>query len=443
MTLESSVLKQILRDKLAPFSDAHRFIVGFSGGMDSHALLHALVSLELPQSILALHVNHGISPNAKAWEAHCEAVCNALGVHFCAETVNVIRDGSGLENAARQARYDLFARHIGYGDLLLLAHHADDQLETFFLRLLRGAGVRGLGGMPDWRTIGDGSLQRPWLACQQADLCAYAQAHELKWIEDESNADLQFDRNFLREEVLPQLHRRWPQAGASIARSMSWCGEADAVGDELAEIDYFACYPHPERLGWSLALGYLCGLSRARRRNVLRLWLTRCGVTVPGHRILDAIQDQSIEARTDASPQIAWGQWQCRRYQGRLYVMPRLPAIDTERVWQCGVGDVIHDACFGELSFAAAQGQGMRLETDRPLTIMFSREGVRCRPVGRNHSQTLKKLFQAAAIPPWLRERTPLVYQDDQLLAVGDWWVCADAAVMDEEAGYLLQWELS
>lgn len=435
-------LKELLREKLAEFSQVQRFVVAYSGGADSHSLLHALVSLELPQSILALHVNHGISPNADSWQAHCEAVCQSMNVYFCAEQVEVVRDGTGLENAARQARYDLFARHIGHGDMLLLGHHADDQLETFFLRLLRGSGVRGLGGMPEWRTIGDGSLLRPWLACSRSQIRDYATAHELPWIEDESNADVQFDRNYLREQVLPLLHNRWPQAGNSIARSMSWCGEADAVADELAEIDYFACYPHAERLGWSLAFTYLRGLSRARRRNVLRLWMTRCGVPVPGHRILDAIQEQTIDSRLDASPQISWANWQCRRYQGRLHLVPQLPALDADRVWHCGVGGVLTDVGFGEVSFAPAEGCGMRVDEEHPLTIMFAREGVRCRPVGRTHSQTLKKLFQAAAIPPWLRERTPLIYQGDQLLAVGDWWVCAEAAVNEDEPGYVPQWDL-
>lgn len=438
----SGALRELLRKKLAPFAAADRFVVGYSGGADSHSLLHALVSLELPQSILALHVNHGLSPHASEWEKHCESVAETLGVHFCAESVRVVRDGTGLENAARQARYDLFSRHIGCGDLLLLAHHSDDQLETFFLRVLRGAGVRGLGGMPDWRMIGDGSLLRPWLSCTREEIRAYAVLHQLHWVDDETNEDLQFDRNFLREDILPRLQSRWPQASQSIARSMSWCGEADAVADELAEIDFFACYPHPERLGWSLSLGYLRGLSRARRRNVLRLWLTRCQVALPGHRVLDAIQDQAMESRPDAVPQVSWGDWQCRRYQGRLHVMPQLPTLETDKVWQCHVADVIHGAGFGEVSFSPSVGEGMRLDSDKPLTIAFSREGIRCRPVGRHHSQTLKKLFQAASIPPWLRDRTPLVYQEDQLLAVGDWWVCADAAVEKTEPGFVLQWEL-
>ncbi len=435
-------LRELLREKLEGFSDARRFIVAYSGGADSHALLHALVSLELPQDILALHVNHGLSPNADNWQLHCESVSRELHVNFCAERARVKRDGSGLENAARQARYDIFARHVGPGDVLLMAHHADDQIETFFLRLLRGAGVRGLGGMPEWRSIGDSCLYRPWLACSREEIRSYAREHGLVWVEDESNADIQFDRNYLREQVLPVLQARWPQAGQSIARSMSWCGEADAVNDELAEIDYFACYPHSERLGFSLAFAYLRGLSRARRRNVLRLWLTRCDVPVPGHRILDAIQEQMMDSRQDASPQVQWDDWQCRRYQGRLYVMPQLPLLEQEGIWQCDVQSVLSNAGFGELCFVRAQGHGMKVDSSQPLTITFAREGVRCRPVGREHSQSLKKLFQAAAVPPWLRERTPLIYQNEQLLAVGDWWICAEAAVSEKETGFVPQWDL-
>jgi tRNA(Ile)-lysidine synthase len=438
----SGALRELLREKLDGFRDLDRFVVAYSGGADSHALLHALVSLDLPQDILALHINHGLSPNADQWQTHCESVARTLGVAFYAERASVKRNGSGLENAARQARYDIFARHVSYGDVLLMAHHADDQIETFFLRLLRGAGVRGLGGMPEWRAIGGGCLYRPWLACSRSELRAYAEENSLVWVEDESNADLQFDRNYLREQVLPVLQARWPQAKNSIARSMAWCGEADAVNDELAEIDYFACYPHSERLGFSLAYAYLRGLSRARRRNVLRLWLTRCGVPVPGHRILDVIQAQTMDSRVDSSPQIAWEGWQCRRYQGRLYVIPQLPFLDSERVWHCSTDDALSNAGFGELSFLQTAGQGMRLDSSRPLTVSFAREGVRCRPQGREHSQSLKKLFQECSVPPWLRERTPLIYQDEQLLAVGDWWICADAVAAEHETGYLPQWEL-
>ncbi len=436
------VLRDLLKERLDAFSDTRRFVVAYSGGADSHSLLHMLVSLGLPQEILALHVNHALSANADYWQLHCESVCRDLNVNFCAEPARVQRDGSGLENAARQARYDIFAHHVGPGDVLLMAHHADDQIETFFLRFLRGAGVRGLGGMPEWRAIGDGCLFRPWLAYSRADIRTYAQEQGLVWIEDESNADVQFDRNYLREAVLPVLQARWPQAGLSIARSMAWCGEADAVGDELAEIDYFACYPHGERVGFSMAFAYLRGLSRARRRNVLRLWLMRYSVPLPGHRILDAIQEQVMDSRIDACPQVMWTGWQCRRYQGRLYVMPQQPLLDTEHVWQCSVGDVLSGGGFGELSFVAAEeGHGMRLDSSRPVTIGFAREGVRCRPAGRAHSQSLKKLFQEMAVPPWLRERTPLIYQDEQLLAVGDWWICAEAAVAENETGYLPQWQ--
>jgi tRNA(Ile)-lysidine synthase len=438
----SGALRELLREKLENFSEVRRFIVGYSGGADSHALLYALSSLELPQEILALHVNHGLSPNAGNWQRHCESVCNALHIPFCVENASVSYDGTGLENAARQARYDVFARHVGSGDVLLLAHHADDQLETFFLRLLRGAGVRGLGGMPEWRAVGDGCIYRPWLACSREEIREYAVEQGLLWVEDESNADVQFDRNFLREKVLPILQTRWPQAGNSIARSMSWCGEADAVADELAEIDYFACYPHAERLGFSLSFAYLRGLSHARRRNVLRLWFTRCGIIAPGHRILDSILAQAIDARIDASPLVTWGEWQCRRYQGRLYVMPQLAPLITEQVWQCDVHDGIANGGFGVLSFAYTESRGIRVNEAKPLDIAFAREGVRCRPQGRMHSQSLKKLFQESGVPPWLRDRTPLIYQEGQLLAVGDWWICADAAVVEGEAGYIPHWDL-
>lgn len=436
-------LPALLATQLATFADTRRFVVAYSGGADSHALLHALKSLCLPQETLALHVNHGgFSVHDDSWQAHCAATCAALGVAFYAERVQVLPDGKGPENAARQARYDAFASCVGAGDVLLLAHHADDQMETFFLRLLRGAGVRGLSGMPQKRAIGGGQMLRPWLTVSRDAVRRYAVMHSLRWAEDESNHTLCFDRNYLRMQVLPLLQKRWPQAEGSLARSMHWCLEADALADELAEMDYAACCPQAERLGFSLVFSSLAALSRARARNVLRLWLTRCGAPMPSHRLLDAMLEQGLGARMDAAPQQRWLGWQCARYRCRGYLFPQWPDLDLQAVWLCVIDDSISDRAFGRLSFTAVRGLGMRVDTSRPLTIRFVREGVRCRPQGRVHSQTLKKLFQEYAVPPWLRERVPLIYQGDKLLAVGDFWVCAEAAADEAETGYLPQWAL-
>lgn len=434
----------VLAAKLEAYSDSRRYIVAYSGGADSHTLLHALVSLKPDKPVVALHVHHGLSPHADAWQQHCREQAERLGVEYVSERVRVKRDGGGLENSARQARYSVFARHVDENDLLLMAHHADDQVETFFLRTMRGAGVRGLGGMPETRAIGHGRLLRPWLAQSRQCLRQYAVQRQLQWIEDESNSDLQYDRNYLREQLLPVLEARWPHARQSIARSMSWCGEADAVADELAEIDYFACYPHSERLGYSLAFHYLSGLSRARTRNVLRLWMTKCGVPLPGINRLDVIVEQLLGARVDASPQVHWEHWQCRRYQGRLYLIPELPPCWTQARLVVQPGETLSMECLGELAIvpAPAVGQGMRIDPDRPLEVCFDHMGVRCKPAGRSHSQQLKKLFQEYQVPPWLRERTPLIYQGETLLAVGDWWVCSEALVPADEQGYMPRWIL-
>lgn len=438
--MQTGILAAKLAAKLEAYQSRRRLLVAYSGGADSHALLHALVQLAPAQPIVALHVNHGLSPNADDWQLHCQRQAQALGVEFVSERVRVVNEGLGIEGAARQARYSVFARHVDEDDLLLMAHHADDQIETFFLRTMRGAGVRGLGGMPETRAIGHGMLLRPWLEQSRQSLREYAQAQQLTWIEDESNSDLQYDRNYLREQLLPILEARWPHARQSIVRSMSWCGEADAVADELAEIDYFACYPHAERVGYSMSFHYLTGLSRARVRNVLRLWMTKCGVPLPGYSRLDVIIDQLLSARIDASPQVGWGGWQCRRYQSRLYLIPEMADCHSDTRLVIHPSETLSLDCFGELSFVLVSGQGFRVNEAQPLEVRFDYAGVRCRPQGRAHSQQLKKLFQEHQVPPWLRERTPLIYQGDALLAVGDWWICDEAVIDCDEMGYLPMW---
>ncbi|MCB1616603.1 MAG: tRNA lysidine(34) synthetase TilS, partial [Pseudomonadales bacterium] len=277
MTLTPSALRKALK----PCTFARRFVVAFSGGLDSLVLLHLLQDLNLQTPIIALHINHQLSENADHWQAHCERTCEALKIKCFSRSVTVVKGERGLEDAAREARYREFSEFLEPGDWLLTGHHLDDQAETYLLRLTRGSGPRGLGGMPQTRKMGKGRIHRPFINFSRKDLEAYAYEQGLNWVEDESNADLMFDRNYLRHEVIPPLKHRWHSILQNIQRSARLSRESEELNRELAAIDLFACYPRHDRYGLSIALGYLKGCSAVRQKNIVRYWIEDNDVELP------------------------------------------------------------------------------------------------------------------------------------------------------------------
>lgn len=433
-------------DHLAPhvpkISAAGHCYLGYSGGLDSHVLLHALVKLLGAESITAVHINHQLSGNADAWLQHCQSCCDELCVSMVTETVTVENSGQGLEQAAREARYSIFEKLLMPSDLMLLAHHADDQVETVLYRLLRGSGPKGLAGMPQARSLGEGELLRPLLSYTRAELEEYAKAEGLNWIEDESNEDLSFDRNFLRKKVVPVIAERWPDYPARVAHSAALCGETDQLAEVLAAQDLIAVYERPERIGWSIALEPMMTLDVSRQGNLLRHWAGQHQLPQPGHRIVDTVLHELLPARQDAEPLVSWAGVQLRRFHRRLYLLPvdvdtpdQLPESLT---WKTSENLVLPDN--SQLFTTAEPGRGLRLVEGSVVDVRFRSGGERCTPVGRNGSNTLKKLFQEYGLEPWLRHRVPLIYLKGQLAAVGDLWVCDEFSVAEGEPGIAIQW---
>ncbi|NNG62887.1 tRNA lysidine(34) synthetase TilS, partial [Pseudomonas fragi] len=273
-----SNLSILLLKALEPWRNAGAWHVALSGGLDSTVLLHVLAQLRQTRSLpplSAIHVHHGLQAAADEWPAHCQALCNALGVPLQVVHVHV-QAGASLERAAREARYQAFVTLTRAQEVLLTGQHRDDQAETLLFRLLRGAGVSGLAAMPRQRRLGEGNLCRPLLDVSRTDLEAYAREHSLGWIEDPSNQQTDFSRNYLRHEIFPLLTRRWPQAAASMARSAAHCAEAQGLLDDLARQDLQAAGAVSE-FDWlglpSLELAPITCLSPARQRNALRYWL--------------------------------------------------------------------------------------------------------------------------------------------------------------------------
>jgi tRNA(Ile)-lysidine synthase len=411
------MLPEVLQDALRRFPPASRLIVAYSGGLDSHVLLHAaslLRGADFPE-LRAIHVHHGLAPRADAWTAHCEAVCAALGVPL--EVIRVdarAETGESPEAAARAARYRALEAALTPGDGLLTAHHRRDQAETLLLQLLRGAGPAGLAAMPRWQPLGAGWHGRPLLDLSRERLEAHARAHGLVWIEDESNLDIRFDRNLLRQEVMPRLRERWPALDEMLARAASHQAEALGLLGELARQDLEDLRGGPPG---TLSVSALTRLRPARRRNALRFWLMDKGLPLPSMARLQSVLDDVLTAAPDAMPRVAWEGGEIRRYRDALYAMPPLAPHDpAQRLPWDGRGPLAIDALGLVLTPEWLQGQGVVPEAGETLTVAFRRGGETMRV--RDRTRELKKLMQERGIPPWERERVPLVFRGEELVAV-------------------------
>ncbi|HWV08508.1 MAG TPA: tRNA lysidine(34) synthetase TilS [Pseudomonas sp.] len=401
---------------LAPWRDAPAWRIALSGGLDSTVLLHLLARLaqreELPP-LSALHIHHGLQASADAWPAACQRLCNALSVPLQVIPVRVA-SGASVERAAREARYGALQATLGAGEVLFTAHHADDQAETLLFRLLRGAGVSGLAGMPVVRTLGTGQLVRPLLNCARAELQAYAEAHGLSWVEDPSNTDEQLSRNYLRQQVVPALRTRWPAVVENLVRTAGHMTEATQLLDELAASDLIAAQVAGERYLPPLpclSLSALRGLSEARQRNALRHWLR------PWTQMPDTAHWAGWQALRDAAPDAAPA-WRLQAGE--------LRRTDERLWWLTGIwlsDPVMPAMAVSGNAFQALPGNGqVRIEGQLPAgnwQLAYRQGGERMLVAGRG-SRDLKRLLNERQVPAFLRQRLPLLLCDGELRAVAN-----------------------
>jgi len=389
-------------------------VVGLSGGLDSSVLLHALRHADIDASGLrAVHVHHGLQRGADAWADHCREVCAGLGVPLRVIAVAVDRDGGlGPEGAARAARRRAFAAAMDADDVLALAHHRDDQAETFLLRALRASGPDGLASMWPWRRFEPGWCWRPLLAVPRAALAAYAAWHGLRWIEDPSNAVADADRNFLRARVLPLLRERWPHADAAFARSAALAGDAAALlgGDDAVALA-MARTLDPQ----VLSLPRLRACAPARRARVLRHWVASLGLPPLPAQGVRHCEDALLDAAGDRVPAFAWHGAVLRAWRDLLHAGRQRPALPPE--WRV--------AWDGRAPLALPDGGTLRVEGDAAFDMSVVARarhgGERIALPGRAHTHALKHVLQSLGIPPWQRERLPLLCDaDDGILAAGD-----------------------
>lgn len=434
------VLTQIGR--CLPAQASGQFCVAYSGGLDSTVLLHAMAQIVRTQPlwrVRAIHIDHQLQAASAQWRTQCERECAALGVAFTAEPVDL--NGllpEGLEAGARAARYAVLRRHLQPGETLLTAHHADDQLETVLLALVRGAGASGLAAMPDVKPFAVGWHLRPMLQFTRRQVQAWAQTAGLQWISDPSNAQLRFDRNYLRSEVLPALRRRWPSVARSAVRSAGHLAEARELLAAVASDDLQAA-----AIGRCLDMRVLRRLSPPRRRNLIRYWLEQQHARAPSTRKLAALENDILVAHPDRTPQARWDNVEVRRHGERLYCDIARPAVDpqtTSLSWSWSQALPL-PLGLGELQMQPSAHRGLaQARLPERLQVGFRRGGERIRLAGHAQRSHLKNLLQEAQVLPWWRDRLPLIYAGNQLIAVADRWIAAEFTAAPGEAAVRISW---
>lgn len=424
---------------LSPVLRAHRhFLLAFSGGLDSTVLLHQLVLWreQHPEiSVRAMHIHHGLSPHADRWVAHCQTLCSQWQVPLQVEYVTLGDEGLGIEAHARKARYQALRRALNSGEVLLTAQHLDDQCETLLLALKRGSGPAGLSGMAEVSPFAATQLLRPLLNTPRQQLLDYARQHALHWIEDESNQDDRYDRNFLRLRVLPLLQQRWPHFSRAAARSASLCAEQEQLLDELLT-EELVMMTSPQG---ALEIIPLEAKSAFRRAALLRRWLAGQGATMPSRDMLERLWQEVALAREDADPCLQMGAWAVRRYQQRLWWIKAFPGQgDTQLSWPDRDLPLALPDGLGQVRLMPG-GKLRSPYADEPVSIRFRAPGV-LHIAGRNGGRKLKKIWQELGVPPWRRDTTPLLFYGDKLIAAAGEFMTREGMVTEGQ-GVELCWE--
>lgn len=417
----------------------HAALLAYSGGLDSSVLLHQLVLLRRLRPELqlrAVHIHHGLSPLADSWAEHCQQQCAQWQVPLEVIRVKVEARHGGIEAAARTARYQAFAHRLLPGEALLTAQHQDDQSETLLLALKRGSGPAGLAAMPQQQWRGAHRHLRPLLAHSRQQIEAWAHQHQLTWIEDESNGDARYDRNFLRLEVMPLLNARWPHFSRAVARSAALCGEQEQLLDELLAESLSTLVDD----SGALSVAPLRDISEARRAALLRRWIAGQQGSMPSRDALLRLWQEVACSREDAEPRLRLGGNEVRRYRDRLYWLPLMPSLARcSLAWTDLSQPLLLPDGLGQLQ---PHHCGIALRCPQPgeaVSVRFQAQGS-FSIVGRAGSRPLKKLWQEQGIPPWQRERTPLIFYGDRLIAAAGVFVTRDGAPEGDGASWFIDW---
>ncbi len=424
-----SCVDSILKQDLDLGIERERFYIAYSGGVDSHVLLHCCASIiQLKDKLTAVYVHHGLQAEADLWARHCEKTAKDLGVGFLSLQVNAkAASGESPEEAARNARYAALKSLLKADDALLLAQHREDQLETVLLQLFRGSGLRGLSGMPERIAFGAGVMFRPLLNTPKQAISDYADAHQLSWVEDPSNQSNDYDRNFLRNAVVPLLKQRWPAIDKTVARSAKHCVGAQVLVDEVADELFDAVFNPVDK---TLNIGRLSAHRNHLQQLIIRHWFRYMGLKMPSQAKIERILSQVVAAAEDRDPVLSGQGCSIRRYRDKLYCLVNVSGAEQEAsqdcIWPTGQTSI---KISGDRTLSydeSSKGIDREQWQTAKVEIRFRRGGEKIRLPKREGHHALKNLFQEAGIPPWERDVMPFIYLNDKLAAVGDLWVSAE-----------------
>ncbi|MHB1586478.1 MAG: tRNA lysidine(34) synthetase TilS [Acidiferrobacteraceae bacterium] len=431
------VLERILFDELR-LPRLSRFVVAFSGGADSGALLHALAGIPAAAGgARAIHIHHGLHPLADEWAQHCTATSTSLGIPCVVRRIEAKAVPElGPEGSARAARYQALRDMLAESEVLLTAHHESDQAETVLLQLLRGCGIPGLAAISRSQPFGRGRLVRPLLEIPGTALRDYLERHEVAWIEDPSNSDCRLRRNYLRHRIMPLFAEQWPQPAAALARGARRARGALRVLAEVAEEDLSRALDPGRK---ALRIEALHDLSEPRLANLLHRWITRTGAVACSeaqiHRLIAWLR------RKPGSSRISWSGLDIRRYRGLIYQLASHPSPDFMPLsWDLSAPLAL-PALGLTLVPSPATGNGLARDRIPRVEVRLRRGGEMCRPQTSRHHRPLKKILQDCGIPPWERGRLPLLFAGGALAAVADLWVCTPFAAETNEPGVVVRVE--
>ncbi|WP_371192618.1 tRNA lysidine(34) synthetase TilS [Glaciecola sp. SC05] len=427
-SLETTLQKELKQALLA----TNALTVAFSGGLDSTVLLHLCQRLKVQDSALivnAVHVNHGISANALSWERHCQDMCDMWHIPIIIKRISLpTKRRTSLEQQARVARYAAIEQAVNPTHLTLLAQHQDDQAETYLLQLARGAGSEGLSAMPTQFTSNSGHVfLRPLLKVGRSQLYEYAKRWQLVWIEDESNQDERFYRNFVRRKIMPALHEKWPAIASTISRSAEHQAQSVAVVDEYMT---FLSHDIVDKDGQLLIAPWL-NLSQESQKAMLRFWLKTRVNDMPSTAVLAQISDLH-RAKDDAQPQVKWGDNIVSRYAGKLYVRTKSlckphPAFEISLNNEVYSDDVLPYTIQRCQQHAPVSTHGCFELQSAFLRVEFGGFARVCKLTAKRPSKSIKKWLQEWQIPPWERANIPILLAGEQVLAVGKYIALSDA----------------
>lgn len=431
-----------MHHRLNQYPDTNRYIIAFSGGVDSHVLLHCIQAIQFQPGITlsCVHVNHGLNQQSHNWGGFCRDISDQYGIDFKELHINAAPPaGASIEAWAREARYRLIAGEMSDGDVLITAHHGDDQLETILLHLLRGSGPRGLSGMRGLRTFAGGWHARPMLEFNRRQILQYAVDNKLKYIVDESNRNPRYHRAFLRENILPELKKRWPGLNKSLTRVADHQLFITELLDALGARDLkIVCGPDLHVID----LDEFGQLSRHRQINLITYWLRTLDLPAPARTHLDEIIKNIILSKPSRTPCVTWPGVEIRRYRKMMYASKPLPAHTPDRRYPWNINKPL-TLSYGVLRAVADTGAGLAKDQCKPgrVSVRYRLGGEKIRPQKRRRSITLKNLFQEHGVIPWYRNRIPLIYIDNLLVAVPGLCIDDRFAAKADQPSWQLIWE--